>query len=260
MRTLVQNYSSEASTEAMYFNQALLEVGLESHLWRNGESAFDIFDNTKPDLFITHFGLLSKDIVKRLTGSDIKVAINMTGANEDILKQLQNLPINLALAFQNDKTSLHLPVISPCADVFMSRRLTDAPDYKIEALFVVEGPEDFKSFEPMMGASETYHVITPSSNLKEFKGVDAHLPLMALSSIYSKYNSVVTNRASQAMYDAAYYNGESGICTGDPESFIKLKKEVVCSGHTPYNRVRQLLQNIGEIDLSERFNEKIGEQ
>ena len=65
MKTLIQNYSSALSTEAMYFNRCLQEGGVDSVLWANGQtSAFDIFDAVRPEIFISHYKFITTDITK----------------------------------------------------------------------------------------------------------------------------------------------------------------------------------------------------
>ena len=68
MKTLIQNYTSALSTEPMYINKCLNECGGQSVLWSDPSvSAFDAFDHSSPDLFITHYKFLTNDVVKYLS-------------------------------------------------------------------------------------------------------------------------------------------------------------------------------------------------
>ena len=64
MKILIHNYSSEISTEPFYLAQALANMGYETRIWNNEVSAFDIFDTFDPDVFITHYQIITTDIAK----------------------------------------------------------------------------------------------------------------------------------------------------------------------------------------------------
>ena len=104
MKTLIQNYTSSISTEPMYIERCLLECGQEAQLWANpGLSAFDAFDSSNPDLFITHYSFLTQDIVKYLSSKrNISMALNITGAGKQEIEKIEQIePINIQLSLKN---------------------------------------------------------------------------------------------------------------------------------------------------------------
>ena len=60
MKILFHNYSNSTSTEPIYLYNALQKCGVESFIWADPNmSAYDVFDTTKPDVFVTHFKTFS---------------------------------------------------------------------------------------------------------------------------------------------------------------------------------------------------------
>ena len=59
MKILFHNYSSSTSTEPLYLHNALQKCGVESVIWGDPNmSAYDVFDTTKPDVFVVDSHLL----------------------------------------------------------------------------------------------------------------------------------------------------------------------------------------------------------
>ena len=245
MKTLVHNYSSEISTEAMYVAQYLAENDNEVKIWNNQESAFDVFDDFRPDVFLTYYSMLTKDIAKRIKGEGIKSVINVTGATLEHIDVINEIMEN-HYCFQNYKILPDIKVIAPCADLYLANSPSiNLKNYAVESLFIVEDKEDLEAYKEMFNTRETYHVLTNNKELHEVKGVDSYVPISTLSKLYSNYEEIFIRRPSQAFYDAAYYGSGCNLFE-NTQSCVFLKKEVVKSLHSPYNRVKDLLEWIGE--------------
>jgi len=245
MRTLVHNYSSEISTEAIYIAQFLREEGNEVKFWNNQESAFDVFDDFKPDVFFTHYLMLTKDIAKRTKGEGVKTVINVTGATPQHLQVIDDMMEN-HYCFQNYKMLPDIDVVAPCADFYLKDTPgLKVPRYAIETLFIVDSQQELDLVSPLFEDRETYHVLTNSIDMKASNQVDEYVSIAVLSKLYQNYEEIIVTKSNQVFFDAAYYGGKCGLIQreGNP---VFLQKEVVESGHSPYNRVTALLEKIGE--------------
>lgn len=248
MRTLVHNYSSETSTESIYMANAMQEAGHTVKVWNNQQSAFDAFDDFNPDILLTHYLALTKDIAKRVKSSHAKICINVTGAEPDKIDTIQNVFENY-YCFQNYSMLPDIDLISPCADVYAgSKHKGIFPEYHAASLFVVDNEDDLKKIEPYCADCGTYHVISLSQSLVGFKNVDAHVSIAPLTALYQNYNKVFVTKPSQAFFDAAYYGNECFLLQNE-KKWVFLGNDVVKDRHTPYNRVRQLLESLGENQL-----------
>lgn len=213
MKTLIQNYTSALSTEPMYINRCLTETGFESVLWTEPNiSAFDAFDYTKPDLFIGHYKFLTQDIVKYLAGNkSVSLALNVTGANEQELEQIENLVelgVNMPLVFSNlyqptatfktkDVKFVHL---YPAADVFLP--INNVPEYSVDncILTIEDGPLT----QEVKKDKESYHVFS-------FNGgsgyADFELDVASMTSFYQRYKTIhiagdINLATSQVLFDS----------------------------------------------------------
>ena len=213
MKTLFQNYSSTLSTESMYFQRCLTEVGKESFMWNDpNQSAFDTFDFVKPDVFITHFRFLTQDIIKYLSSSkSIGVALNVTGASPEDVGQLKEiLGSSLVMMFSNlynsnnnlKELSSDVKGIYPGADLFLPAMPT--PDYKIKnCIFTLDNNEQL---EKIKQKEDEYHVIS-FNNDSELKYSDMVLDIASAVTFYSKYNTChlagdVNFASSQILFDS----------------------------------------------------------
>lgn len=246
MKILVHNYSSETSTEPLYIAKCLEENGHETKMWSNKQSAFDVFDEFNPQVFITHYLMLTHDIIKRLVGENIKVLINVSGATQqhlDVIGKKDNLNIYL---FQNYDLLEGINVVGPCADTYSGKNYAGTfPLFVTESLFIIEDVKDLNSIKPLFADMETYHVISLSRDLVKLKEVDAYVPVAAMSALYQNYDEVFVTKMSQAFFDAAHYRGGCRLVQ-DGEKSVFLENQVVKSHHFPYNRVKALLEQIGD--------------
>ena len=102
MRVLIQDYSSPSSTEPMYLCQSFNSVGITAALWNSDRvSAYDMFDSFQPNLFIAHFTKITSDCIKYLSQNQhVKAIINMTGAQQNHVEQLDEILRGTGLACQ----------------------------------------------------------------------------------------------------------------------------------------------------------------
>ena len=113
MKALVQNYAAANNTEPLYLSECLNAVGIDTTTWKRQDlSAFDMFDLAKPNLFITHFSLMTDDIIKYLSGNKhIDCVLNITGADQkhvDMLDEIfQQNKIKCPFVFTNQPTKLN---------------------------------------------------------------------------------------------------------------------------------------------------------
>ena len=179
MKTLIQNYSSGLSTEAMYFNQCLREGGLESHIWADGQiSAFDIFDAVKPDIFISHYKFITTDIIK-------------------YLKQAKNIPmvlnnIKTPFLFTNYYDSiekfkpkkLKLVNILPSVDVFLS----PIPTIDFQVDLAIIGTKSNNLIDETTKDKQSYHLLSLGVENENF---DLPVDLKSLGGLYDKYKEMI---------------------------------------------------------------------
>ena len=196
MRTLIQNYTSAISTEAMYIERCLLESGEQAQLWANPElSAFDAFDTVNPDLFITHYTLLTHDIIKYLSSKpSISTAMNITGATEEDISKIEDLcsNIDLPILFTNlyetanrvESKKIKTITLYPAADIFLPPIAT--PDFSIQSCVLSIQKNDL--YDTKLKDIKTYHKL--SLNPQADYG-DMSLDIASVRSFYDKYEEVV---------------------------------------------------------------------
>ena len=290
MKFLVQNYATNDFTEPLYISESINRTtNSESTIWSGEISAFDIFDIAKPDLFITHFSVLSNDTVKYLSGNkNISLVLNITGANQEHINMLEGLisskDINCPLIFSNQpeslvslpKGKLKLVSVMHGADMFLSNQNAQKLEYSIgTAILTDHKPEGGAGFD-------TYHLLSHDQNLAD--SVDLVAPSMHMFSLYENYDRVIIaskNRCvSQSVFDAIIYANEayyycanpdhekemseivSNLVTpnliwrGDPASDKDIAdiKNTVMKKHTCFNRVKDLLNKLGITELEQEID------
>ncbi len=198
MKTLIQNYSSGLSTEAMYFNQCLREGGLESHIWADGQiSAFDIFDAVKPDIFISHYKFITTDIIKYLKqAKNIPMVLNVTGINEQEIQQVENLyeenNIKTPFIFTNSydciekfkPKKLKLVNILPSVDVF----LPPVPTIDFQIDLAIIGTKTNSLIDEVTKSKHSYHLLSLGVEEESF---DLPIDLKSLGGLYDKYKEII---------------------------------------------------------------------
>ena len=183
MKTLIQNYMSGFSTEPLYFNQCLLECGLESHLWS--------------DIFISHYKFLTNDILKYLRQTNrIQLILNITGASKEEVQSIEQVyaqyNIKAPFVFSNvyDFTNQHKPSkirlvnIMPCVDIFLPP--VPAPDFKIDTAIISTNNNEL--VKQTVKDKEVYHLLSLGAENEDF---DLSVDVRSIMGLYNKYNEIV---------------------------------------------------------------------
>ena len=224
MKLLIQNYSSESTTEPLYINECVnrSEVGT-SVIWGDKSvSTYDMFDKASPDLFITHYTLVSQDMIKYLSSSKIDVVLNITGAEQkhvDMIEEvLSTNKIKCPLLFTNKPNGVNeilqrktkLVSIMHGADPFLKNQKIDAPNYKIEAGIFCDYPPD-KNIRDAADPYGTYHFLSSTTHL--VNDVDICLPIVHLNGLYEKYDKFIVSTGDmnipQHFFDALLYGNQA---------------------------------------------------
>ena len=224
MKLMIQNYSSEETTEPLYINECVNRVdGSSSTIWGDKSvSAYDMFDTVKPDLLLTHYTLLSNDIVKYLSSSDIELVINITGAEQGHVDTLEEIistnGIKCPLIFTNKPQGLNqiiqrktkLVSIMHAADPFLKIQKIESPEYSLDAGFFCNYPPDSKIKEIAKNYA-THHYLSTINHL--VKDVDICIPLVHLHGLYGSYGKNIISSGDvglpQQFFDSILYGNET---------------------------------------------------
>ena len=204
MRILFENYNSYYSTEATYLHHSLAQVGLEVFIWEPQSQnipVFDLFDQIKPDLFVTHYKSLKPEVIKRLTNDKCQVILNVSGATEneaeDLETQLAEANINIKFLFYNNQKPAGFKSkcvqIMPAADIFLGQ---NAPS-KNKIPYVVV------SLSPVERDFEVYHKISMSP---DYEG-DAQLDIVRLVQMLGIYDSMEINGDPDFVINQLFFEG-----------------------------------------------------
>ena len=266
MKILISDYSSEHTTEPLYLNTIFNSIGCTSVLCPPNMSMFDTFDITQPNLFITHFSKISKDVVAYLKEcKDIDIIVNVTNLKQDSLNQLESTlyenGIKPLFFFVNNydhqlkASKTNINVVLHGADVLFGN---------INKMFDIDCGIFVDKSENLRPIGETYHYLSNYQKMEDI--ADIVMPNHKLTQFYPSYNRIIfkyfNNTLPQAFFDAAYYGrtvyydiddrsildvhlqklfGESGLCvdqdTGCVSQRIKQK-------HTCLHRAKSLLSQL----------------
>ncbi len=221
MKTLIQNYANTESTEPLYICESLNDLeGEEANIWTpDGSSAFDAFDTTKPDVFITHFGYLTNDILKYLSqNNNIELLVNVTGATQDVIDQLDDIVdssgINCPFVFYNSPSAFNtikqrktkMINIMLGADIYLSKQSVETPEYKAD-LAVISNYTVKGRLSDITDGFDVHHFL--STNQELANEVDIVAPTMHLYGLYGKYENILvtqdTQDIPQVLFDSILY-------------------------------------------------------
>jgi hypothetical protein len=268
MKFLISNYSSYWNTEALYLNGSLNTVEDNiSAIYDPNKSAYDNFDIVKPDIFITHFTHLSRDIVSYIKDTKIKLVICLSGIEEKdaskVKEVVDSLESNGIIASYYGYVSwasqykFKFLNLLPAADIFVNRTKAN---FKIDKLIFID------SEDQLVEQDGTYHFTTTVPELHN--KVDFVLPIFGLNSIFKCYDQIVFSKSyigSQVSFDAIYSDVKtifdvqkdtdllSNIFKG--EKFLSSVKKK----HTCLNRTKSLMSFLSCNDLVQKIENKIGE-
>jgi hypothetical protein len=202
---------------------ALLAINTEVKLWnKNIESAYDIFDIYKPDIFITKYDNISKDILNRISEEENVLTI-IRCFNENEEREAQRTIKNCKVLSRT---------IQPC-NIFMDNLISDSKDikYEIESLYIISQDSDMDKL--IVKPSGSYHII----GLKECDSVDIVMSIGSIYSIaknYKKVHVLIDNCEHIAM----------DFCILGNEVFYhgKLFPTNILKTHTPYDLLCSIFQ------------------
>lgn len=280
MKTLIQNYTSSISTEPMYIERCLLECGQEAQLWANpGLSAFDAFDSSNPDLFITHYSFLTQDIVKYLSSKrNISMALNITGAGKQEIEKIEQISkdINLPILFTNlyetnkvESQKIKTITLYPAADIFLPSIPT--PDFSIQSCVLSIQNNDLPN-EKLKGV-ETYHKLTLN---QQANYGDMSLDIASMRSFYDKYEEVILADdisfvTSQVLFDSILGSKKVSLevfpnqretldkilaelfVQEESEDIADLIKSQVKSRHNCFKRCSRLFRSLKATDIASQM-------
>jgi len=224
MKVLVQNYATSSITEPLYISEAINSIrGCEATVWSDQNvSSYDMFDITKPDIFITHYRLLTEDTIKYLTNhKNVRFLLNITSAQQDHVDIASRIvadnKIDCPFFFTNqpallnklvEKTTKIMSVMHG-ADVFLSKQKTEVPDYELD-LGLLSNYSIGNRFDDFLENFNTYHLITQNEELS--KEVDVSLSEFRMHAVYNKYKTLVITQDSmslpQSFFDAVLYGNK----------------------------------------------------
>ena len=268
MNILVDNYVTAFSTEAIYLYHTIDNTeGLNAFYWPNKNiSTYDIFDETNPDVFITHVGHVNFELASYITDnkSDMIVLLSTEDYPQDKLLEVQTVLLEHDKSLLNNlfflnrkhnpqKTKIKSVVLSPCADINIPEATVE---YNIPKAYVVSAGAKLEKHEG------SYHYL---SNDNREACIAA--PQQNLASIMSKYDEIeFSNMPSfrQAFYDAAfrcnkvYYSSDNKKLDEQSEKIFgqvlskenkenvdyEEVKKVIAEKHAPRNRVKSLLSQL----------------
>ena len=293
MKTLIQNYTSALSTEPMYIHRCLIEAGEEAVLWSDpNQSAFDSFDFTKPDLFISHFKFLTQDIIKYLSNNkNISMVLNVTGAQQNELETLEAMAkdsgVNIPLVFTNlydvtnnlSSKSINLKSLYPAADIFLP--IMPTPDYEIDTCILSITNNDM--VKEAIKSQDNYHIASLGGQGQE-EYHDMLLDISSAASFYHKYKKVILADdinvvSSQLLFDSLLRSQKVNIKVpeeqqelldgilatlfvegdGDDKDLREMLKGQIRRRHNCFRRVARLFKLVKSSEVSNKL-EKIGEK
>ena len=268
MKFLISNYSTVWSTEPYYFNAGLNTIeGVSSSIINPNLSIYDNFDLQKPDVFISSFEQLTKDVISYLRDNkNIKLLINISQAKIEVVESSYNAMLEMDLKpilFSNTelKSNIKYAHIMPGADIFLSNTPT-VTAYNIDKLIFVDNEHQINKEK-----DGTYHYTTIVSNLID--KVDFVLSAFDLNKIYHNYNVIIfcgnTYIGSQISFDAIYSKKKVIFDTKDNADLDKIdeifKKQKLFTSvknkHTCLHRLKYLLSQASIQDIANKLNDKI---
>jgi len=287
MITLVHNYTSNVSTEALYFQKCISEAGGTAHLWADPSvSTFDIFDSVKPDVFISHFSKFTMDMLKYLSNNkNISIILNVAGATNEHIQSIEQAfdsnNVSCPFLFTNThevitkvQTKRELKYILPSVDVFLPK-LTP-PLFHADACYIATEKSDLLSQSVQEDNKESYHLIS----LANAESFDIRLNITDMVSFFDRYEvcNLVGNIdfvMSQLFYEASLRSKGIALRVNDQDRdkinnlfkllFIEQEGEdignvvrkQIKTKHNCFNRTSELVRYLKNEELSNKIN-KIG--
>lgn len=277
MRILFHNYSNETTTEPLYLFQALQKSGIDAHVWADQNvSAFDIFDQIKPDVFVSSFRNITPDIIKYLEQTpNISLVLNVTDISENQMKDvevsLKSKKIKIPFIFTNSfeykplpETRIKCERIYPAFDLFRVRPKTQEPICKEAVLS--------RSFdghlEKQLVDKEVYHLIQVTQGEKD-ENFDLRVNVSSVQELAQYYESLFLVGdadfcSSQLFFDLNFNADNVTVRVEDEDNFYKFLstvfeatetwvtpmqiKQQLKSRHTPFHRAATFMKHLKDED------------
>ena len=229
MQAIIQNYATANSTEPLYISECLNAIdGCKATVWNDSQaSVFDIFDIVKPDVFITHYRMLSSDVIKYLSGSNIECSFNMTGAQQEHIDQMDEMlrshKINCPFMFTNQPQRFNMLLqrktklisIMHGADIFLPAQEVALPEYNLDMCLITNYKGDAERLTELLDNYSCYHTVSTDPELADH--VDINMPTMSLYAAYPRYKKIVitheSNYMPQYFFDSLLYGNETYFFT-----------------------------------------------
>ena len=289
MKMLIQNYSTALATEALYLHRAMVESECDVVFWADKNiSTFDMLDQTRPDTILTHFRFISHDMMKYLSGSNIELILNVTGADNQVINQIEsefkNKKIKTPLFFTNTHDIINPGVsgktkiinLLPALDIFIPKQ--DLPSFEIDTAFITTEPTDL--LKTLTDNEEVYHIIGIGSDNKEF---DFNLDIPNLISVIDRYKKCtivddIIIAFSQLFFECTFRCPRTILKVPenqkpaldkvlatlfhiqDSEDISEAIKSQIKRKHNPFNRAARLLRHLkcdSEAAKVQSFGDKL---
>ena len=210
MKAILENYSSNLTTEPLYFSECLNRIGSQGMLWSPQEiSIYDAYDIMQPDVIVVSLKTISLDIFKLLKGSETKLVVNNSNSSEEevvmLCKAIKSNDINCPFIFSdtcpNDTVEgVNRVNILKGADIFLQKQNDNLPQYSIDAAFVVDSPQESIEFDG------SYHVLSQYTD----RPADIQFPIHTFYALCKRYKEIIVNQSvedgiPQSFFDAHLY-------------------------------------------------------
>jgi hypothetical protein len=233
-------------------------------------SIYDNFDIHKPDVFITHLGQLTKDVIFYLLNekTNVKLLINIDNIPDDSINKvgdsLAGQGINFHMFGSEAKEINHKYIhLMPGADIFLNS-LMHKKIFNVPQLIFVD---DATQIDKSEGISRHYTTTIPSLE----KNVDFIVSIFDLNRLFVNYDEIVFCGSSyvgtQLCFDAIYSGTKVIFDTKDNTTLDKIdsifKKQklltAVKNKHTCLHRTKQILSQVSLHNLAEKLAKTIEE-
>lgn len=280
MRILFQNYTSDISTESMYFDGCFKRTpSITSSIWSGNVSAFDAMDSFSPDVLVCHFAKVTQDIVKYLSRNNgkCKLVMNITGATQENVDMIEGAmvgnKIECPFMFYNtpdavfggiQSKSIKMVNILPGTDLFLTGTDNELT-FSVEAGIISTSKPDLVN--SIAVNYQTCHKLKLAGR-SEDPSYDVSVNIMNMTNLYDKYEKVVIADDVELMFsqiafdsmakakrtifqtsDAQKDKMDKVISSlfyddGGEDTFESIRKQIR-SKHTCFNRASRLARLLG---------------
>lgn len=272
MNILIDNYLNKEDSQCLYLYHAIKSLDenqVKAFYWPSRDiSTYDIFDDTKPDIFISHCGAMDYELGVYLEDNkeiadNLIIVMSTFGGGEQTKEYYQRMDTmlkskrigNVYLMSSKDLELKRLKgiKINHCVDDNVK---PDKLNYQIPCAYFVNNQDDVTGED-----DSSYHYISNT-----ISGVDICLEEIKLAKLYNNYNKIVfknLNKFNQCFFDALYQCKEvsytsddknvDNICNSlfgqvlnvnNKDIDYKKVRQRVKEKHMPYNRVKTLLSQL----------------